>query len=212
MLDFDFIFIGWTLFIIFFFFLSILHESVFVSIFFLIVLFTFFSLFLILCGFEFVGFIYLIVYVGAVAVLFLFMIMLFDKSEYLFFSKRGSNLLNHFNFLVGLMFLLIGSYFIFFFMYLSVFELNITYIMRTLLLNIFSENIVFFTMSGSNTELVGSLIYSVFIFYLLGASLVLLIGMVGAIILTQSVVWGLTRYRHQEIKDQILRNKIVFKK
>lgn len=66
-------------------------------------------------GFEFIGFLYLIVYVGAVAVLFLFMIMLFDKTNYIH-NKTG--FINITEAIVWVFIILCCYFFIFIYFYL----------------------------------------------------------------------------------------------
>ena len=179
--------------------LSVVHESIFYSIFFLIALFFSSSFLFILLGFEFVGFLYLIVYVGAVAVLFLFMVMLFDKSEYLFFVSHTKQSL-----LLKLSYQIFGFYICF--LYFSMLLLLVDYI------PISTENVVettsiFFTF-GSNIQRIGFLLYTYYFLALLGAALVLLVGMVGAIVLTQRFFFVESYNRHQNIKDQILRKRV----
>lgn len=205
---------------ILFFFLSVIHESIFFSIFFLIALFLVSSFLFLLLGFEFVGFLYLIVYVGAIAVLFLFMVMLFDKSEYLFFSndyekielKEERNTL------------LFGSFslaFIFgFFLCISFISLEIlcffNYPFGDLFFQApfskdFSIEEYYLTEMpfnlGTNLQRVGFLLYTFFSLSVIGAGIVLLVGMVGAIILTQTFFFGDRFKKHQEIKDQIVRQR-----
>jgi len=67
-----------------------------------------------------------------------------------------------------------------------------------------------FTLQISNVEGIGSLLYDYFFFGILGASLVLLLGMIGSIFLTQSITTtsNILLYRHQNIKDQLLRRSL----
>lgn len=203
-----------------FFFLSVIHESIFFSIFFLIALFLVSSFIFLILGFEFVGFLYLIVYVGAIAVLFLFMVMLFDKSEYLFFSndyektdlKEERNILLFASFSLSLIF---G-----FFLCISFINLEILYFFNYPFGDLFfeapSKNNFFLEKNyltempfniGTNLQRVGFLLYTFFSLSVLGAGVVLLVGMVGAIILTQTFFFGDRFKKHQEIKDQIVRQR-----
>lgn len=194
------------LFVIFF-FLSVLHESIYISIFFLISLFLLSSFLFLMSGLEFVGFLYLIVYVGAVAVLFLFMVMLFDRTEYIIFNR---DLIDKTTFFTRLMMIFVAAFLVEFsfdyamngqdeptwqqYMYTVRIPYKIDIITTVSLSNSFS-----------NIEAIGIILYDYFFLALLGASLVLLLGMLGAIILTQNVnIFGHS-YRHQEIKDQLIR-------
>jgi NADH-quinone oxidoreductase subunit J len=197
------------LFIVFFIF-SLIHESIFFSIFFLICLFLISSFLFILLGFEFIGFLYLIVYVGAIAVLFLFMVMLFDKSEYLFFSNdvKGfsddkSDLLSMSLGIALVWFVLLYSSFI---SVENVLVSNI-YSNKTFIENFLVLDLPFNT--GSNLQRIGSVLYDYFSLTVIGAGVVLLVGMVGAITLTQTFFFGEKFKRHQEIKDQIVRKKLM---
>lgn len=196
-----------TLFILFFFF-SVLHESIYISIFFLISLFLLSSFLFLMSGLEFVGFLYLIVYVGAVAVLFLFMVMLFDRTEYVIFDRQNvdktvfiSNILMIISFSFTV---LLAFDFVFFNSGNFVLQDKIQGFF-----NIFFENRVSLILSLSDSyssiEAIGILLYDYFFIALLGASLVLLLGMVGAIVLTQNVNLFGQFYKHQEIKEQLIR-------
>lgn len=203
------------LFVIFF-FLSVLHESIYISIFFLISLFLLSSFLFLMSGLEFVGFLYLIVYVGAVAVLFLFMVMLFDRTEYIIFNR---DLVDETTFFSRFLMVFVAAFLVEFgFDYAMNGQDEPTWIhyMQTVRLPEYMRtrsidpNLVFikkisFSDSFSNIEAVGVVLYDYFFIALLGASLVLLLGMLGAIILTQNVnIFGHS-YRHQEIKDQLVR-------
>lgn len=199
-----------------FFLLSILHESIFFSIFFLIAFFLVTSFVFILLGFEFIGFLYLIVYVGAIAVLFLFMVMLFDKSEYLFFSNSAENKL----FREERSILIFGS---------TGFSLILGFFLLILFENLnevsffdfsfFNEGVMkapfvqeasymeSFMNLGTNLQRIGFLLYYYYFYSVIGAAVVLLVGMVGAITLTQTYFRGDSYKKHQEIKDQITRRK-----
>jgi len=192
--------------------LSIIHESIFFSIFFLIALFLVSSFLFILLGFEFIGFLYLIVYVGAIAVLFLFMVMLFDKSEYLFFSKSSKK----FSEKVSLNLTAIGVSLVFVVKFLLILK-NFDSVEEYIFLENFNIDIVDvkydelsdnFLNGGSNLQKIGFILYKFFYIGVFGAALVLLVGMIGAILLTQSFFFGHRQKKHQEIRDQIVRKRI----
>lgn len=196
-----FLFLG--IFLLFFFF-SVLHESIYISIFFLISLFLISSFLFIMSGIEFVGFLYLIVYVGAVAVLFLFMVMLFDRTEYVIF---GRSTVFSFEKLIYSGFLLFLSLAISFFfrVFLGEFDYNDYLVCKgELEISIFEESQIGF----SNIENIGSVLYGYFFIGIIGGSVVLLLGMIGSIFLTQAVMSTLFNYKHQDIKSQLLRRNL----
>jgi NADH-quinone oxidoreductase subunit J len=182
--------------------LSIVHQSIFFSIFFLIALFFCSSFLFILLGFEFIGFLYLIVYVGAVAVLFLFMVMLFDKSEYLFFYSD-----THEGFLFKFFYQALGLVVAFSHFFALTFLLDFTSFSFVEGVDLIESNHIFFAF-GSNLQRIGLLLYTYFFFALLGGAMVLLVGMVGAIVLTQRFFFVESHTKHQNIKDQILRKRV----
>jgi NADH-ubiquinone oxidoreductase chain 6 len=73
----------------------------------LIFLFAMIAIYLILCGFNFIGFSYLIVYIGAVSILFLFILMLINIRS----SELQSNNLN--SIALGLFIVLLINYILF---------------------------------------------------------------------------------------------------
>lgn len=121
----------------------------------------------ILLGAEFVGMIMVIVYVGAVAVLFLFVVMMLDIS----FADLRKGAMQYVP--IGL---IIGS--------ILLFELVAVFTSWTLtedkIANLSSP-----TPDGiSNTEALGRIIYTDYVLAFQGAGLILFVAMVGAIVLT----------------------------
>src|SRR3569623_720844 len=68
----------------------------------------------------------------------------------------------------------------------------------------------FFSLQISNIEAIGAVLYDYYFLAIIGAALVLLLGMVGAILLTQSVnvSSNVLVYKHQDIRKQLLRRNI----
>ncbi len=161
------------------------------SVFFLILDFISISCLFIMIGAEFLGMIMLIVYVGAVAVLFLFVVMMLNvaqqKNEW--FSARKNN--SHIP--IGLLVSLIVF-----------FELIIviggwkykTNIQDSISLNISSEL--------SNTHSLGNVIYTDYILLFQLSGMILLVAMIGAIVLTFKHRSGLKR---QSYIKQISRDR-----
>jgi NADH-quinone oxidoreductase subunit J len=122
------------------------------------------ALFVIL-GAEFLAMILVIVYVGAVAVLFLFVVMMLDVD----FAELKSGAMQYIvpGALLGLLLL---------------FELGV---LVTLNLNIPAGAVPHATPAGlTNTEALGRVLYTQYIYYFQIAGLVLLVAMIGAIVLT----------------------------
>ena len=142
------------------------------SVFFLILDFISISCLFIMIGAEFVGMIMLIVYVGAVAVLFLFVVMMLNvslqKNEW-FVAERGSSHIP-----VGI----IVSIIIFFELIIVVggwkFKPNLN--PDSLDLNFISEK--------TNTHSIGEVLYTDYIHLFQLSGMILLVAMIGAIVLT----------------------------
>ena len=140
------------------------------SVFFLILDFISIGCLFIMVGAEFLGVILLIVYVGAVAVLFLFVVMMLNvaQQKQSWFIGRKSTHIPFGLFISVVIFLellvVIGGW---------KYKENVMS-SSTLLIN---ENI-------SNTHLIGSVMYTDYILYFQLAGIVLLVAMIGAILLT----------------------------
>jgi len=146
------------------------------------------GLFLLL-GAEFLAMILIVVYVGAVAVLFLFVVMMLDVD----FSELREGFLNYLPFggLLGIVFLIelvlvLGTY------YAAPDALHHTAPVAKA-----AEGL-------TNTAMLGRVLYTDHVFYFQVAGLVLLVAMIGAIILTLQHKPGVKR---QDIGQQVARNK-----
>jgi NADH-quinone oxidoreductase subunit J len=144
------------------------------SVFFLVLTFANASALLLLLGVEFIAIIFWIVYVGAIAILFIFVIKLINIKivELLDNSTRYLPI----GFFIG--FILLLELYIYIDSYSSISNLNLQ-------LNNISytfTNIVNFT----NLELLGQILYTEYWINLIIASLILLVAMIGAILLTLS--------------------------
>jgi len=137
---------------------------------------------------EFLAMILIIVYVGAVAVLFLFVVMMLDVN----FTKSKENVLHYMPF--GLF---IGAVF--------VCELIIVLINSKLdLANIKILSNPFAKFSNmTNTQALGSVLYTDYILYFQLSGVILLVAMIGSIVLT---LRDRTGVRRQIIGEQLERN------
>ena len=138
----------------------------------------------ILMGAEFLAMILVVVYVGAVAVLFLFVVMMLDVD----FVELRQGMLNYLPVggTIGLIVLVelalvVGSW--------SIDPASVKTVAKT-------------PTDVTNTEALGRILYTDFIYYFQAAGLVLLVAMVGAIVLTLRHKQGVKR---QNIAEQVAR-------
>lgn len=160
--------------------LVIISKNPIVSVLFLIGLFLSISFYLILTGLNFIGLSYLLVYIGAVSILFLFILMLINVriSELLIDSINSIPLA-----------ILVGSFF-------NYFVNNILpyMVMTNNLLNHFSTkkkltNVTSVSWDGylsetSHITSIGNILYGSYSIWLIITSIILLLAMVGAIVIT----------------------------
>jgi len=161
------------------------------SVFFLILVFISISVLFIMIGAEFLGFIMLIVYVGAVAVLFLFVVMMLNVTETKKkINKKGNFINNKFvGMIVGLIILL---------------ELLVAvagWKYRELFPTSFSEKI---NLDINNTYALGNVLYTDYIHLFQVSGMILLVAMIGAITLTFTKRENIKR---QNYFDQMKRDK-----
>jgi NADH-quinone oxidoreductase subunit J len=143
----------------------------------------------VLMGAEFLAMILIVVYVGAVAVLFLFVVMMLDVD----FAELRQGFLNYlpvggviaFIFLVELV-LVLGSWAIG------------PGVARTITAPIPNIDTL------SNTAALGHVLYTRYVYYFQAAGLVLLVAMIGAIVLT---LRHKPNVRRQNVADQVARTK-----
>ena len=157
------------------------------AVFFLILDFVSVSCLFIMMGAEYLGMLTLIVYVGAVAVLFLFVVMMLNVN----YSDLKSGFLNYLPFggLIGIVLiieigLMIGTW-----KYRDAF-------IKTSEIKINSDL--------SNTEAIGNVLYTEYIHYFQISGLILLVAMIGAILLTYRRKDNLKR---QDITTQVSRER-----
>ncbi len=163
------------------------------SVFFLILDFITISCLFIIIGAEFLGMIMLIVYVGAVAVLFLFVVMMLNVSigiNNLFENPRSYNHLP-IGFIISLVIF---------------FELIIVVGGLKYKPNLISLNSINIDENITNTHLIGNVLYTDYIHLFQLSGMILLVAMIGAIVLTFNKRTGIKR---QNYFDQISREKVT---
>ena len=161
------------------------------SVFFLILVFISISILFIMIGAEFLGMIMLIVYVGAVAVLFLFVVMMLNITEQLTKRPSRKGLINNISVgsIVGVIIFLellvvVGGW-----------KYKGTFVpLSTINLNL----------DMSNTHALGNILYTDYIHLFQISGMILLVAMIGAITLTFSKRENIKR---QSYFDQIQREK-----
>jgi NADH-quinone oxidoreductase subunit J len=141
----------------------------------------------VLMGAEFLGLVLVFVYVGAVAVLFLFVVMMLDVD----FAELRQGFLNYLpiGIVIGIIFLV---------------ELLLVVAVWTIGAQVPGSITAPIPPldSVSNTEALGRVIYTRYIYYFQGAGLILLVAMIGAIVLTLHRRVGV---RRQNAAEQIAR-------
>jgi NADH-quinone oxidoreductase subunit J len=162
------------------------------SVFFLILVFLTSAIFLFLLEVEFISLLFVLVYVGAIAVLFLFVVMMLDikvtraENDFFIYIPMGIFL--------GLIFFL-EVFMTLHENFVPISPLDSQQIYTNWILNL--DTI-------SNIEVLGQLIYTYYFFYFLIAGIILLVAMVGAIVLTLNFK---QKAKHQFVFKQILREK-----
>lgn len=179
----------------------IISKNPIISILFLIGLFANISFYLILVGLSFIGLSYLIVYIGAVSMLFLFILMLIDIR----ISELQSNTNNSIP--LGILITIFFNYILFQILPYSIaISNNYNTIFNDILYNLLpNKNINYFNISGiKTTEIsfvtssvwdsnlsevdpitsIGNIMYTNYNIWLIIASFILLLAMVGAILIT----------------------------
>lgn len=162
------------------------------SVFFLVLVFLTSAFLLFLLEIEFISLLFVLVYVGAIAVLFLFVVMMLDikitkyEKDFLMYVPLGSFL--------GMIFFL---------------EVFLTLQESFISLDINESREIYTNWllsidSLTNIEVLGQLLYTYYFFYFLIAGIILLLAMVGAIVLTLNFT---QKAKHQFVFKQILREK-----
>lgn len=142
---------------------------------------------------EFLAFIILIVYVGAIAILFLFIIMMLNLTSY----YRGLKL-NWYNFFSSINLLLITYFFLIYYLN-NIFTLSITEYQYRNWIDVLDNY--------SNIQLIGQILYTDYFIVFVSFGLVLLIAMIGAIVITSGrTVKGKKQLIYQQLTQDYKKN------
>ena len=171
----------------------IVSRNTVYSVFFLILVFISISILFIMIGAEFLGMIMLIVYVGAVAVLFLFVVMMLNITEQITKRTSRKGLINNISVssVIGVI------------IFLELLVVIGGWKYKDTFVPLFSENINI-NMNISNTHALGNILYTDYIHLFQIAGMILLVAMIGAITLTFSKKDNIKR---QSYFKQIQREK-----
>ena len=161
------------------------------SVFFLILVFISISILFIMIGAEFLGMIMLIVYVGAVAVLFLFVVMMLNVGEKAIMPPIRKGLINNISIgsIVGVI------------IFLELLVVIGGWKYKGTFVSLSSANL---SQNLTNTQALGNILYTEYIHLFQISGMILLIAMIGAITLTYSKRENIKR---QNYLDQIRREK-----
>lgn len=154
--------------------LVIINKNPIISVLFLIGLFLAISIYLIMIGLNFIGISYLLVYIGAVSMLFLFILMLIDIRVSELYMNNNNNLF--LSFVLGILF----------FISISDIKTNIYGLINNIDNNkiiVLSNNWESFMIDNYDIISIGNVLYTNFSLWLMISSLILLLSMVGAIII-----------------------------
>jgi len=141
----------------------------------------------VLVGAEFLAMILIVVYVGAVAVLFLFVVMMLDVD----FTELRHGFLNYLPVggLVGVILLI------------ELFFVIVTWVIAPDVPKVIAAPIV---SDVSNTEALGLVLYTRYVYFFEAAGMILLVAMIGAIVMTLQHKAGVKR---QSIAEQVGRRR-----
>ena len=169
----------------------IVSRNTVYSVFFLILVFVSISILFIMIGAEFLGMIMLIVYVGAVSVLFLFVVMMLNITEQIIKRSSRKGLIN--NISVGS---IVGAI-----IFLELLVVVGGWKYKGTFVPLSATNL---NLDISNTHALGNILYTDYIHLFQISGMILLIAMIGAITLTYSRREGIKR---QSYLKQIQREK-----
>lgn len=174
--------------------LVISSRNSIVSVLFLIIVYLLSAVCFLSLGAEFIALLLVLVYIGAISILFLFMIMMLN----LRIVEVSHRYITHIP--IGIF---LGVFFILEFYCLFIKELNIK---NTILFTELNEFMIFKSSEKSNLNVIGEIFFNDYNFLLWYAGLILLLVMVGTIVLTLDF-----QYR-KEIRKKILYQKNEKKK
>lgn len=162
--------------------LVIITKNPVISVIYLILLFILVGVYLILLNMTFIGLSYLLVYIGAIAILFLFIIMLLDiKSSELININNNSKLL-------GIILTILSINFIYYIIPRSFQTINSLLITKgnnidSTMYNLYNISWESMYNNISHLSIIGNLMYNYYMIWLFITAFILLVSLIGAILL-----------------------------
>jgi NADH-quinone oxidoreductase subunit J len=180
--------------------LVIINDYPINSLFFLILSFLVFSIILFFINLDFLALVFLIIYVGAIAILFLFMLMLvqLDIMYFSLFSLRS--ILEHFLILIIFIEILLFLQDYFYSFQIRDFTLNNSFTLYS-----------FYMYYANVYNVIGQLFYTYFSLFFFLSGLFLFIIMLGTIILIQEESFQSFSLLNDSIRHHLVKNKIFIK-
>ena len=172
----------------------IISKNPIVSVLFLILLFSSVASYLILLDLTFIGLSYIIVYIGAVSILFLFILMLINvrTSELQSYTKNSLNLAIITGLVFNYLFSLLDETSKYGNIYINTYNNIEEFIKNTWLKTLFSDFPLLVTsqtwdknlIENTNISSIGNIMYTTYNLWLIITTYILLLAMVGAIVIT----------------------------
>lgn len=181
----------------------IISKNAITSVLYLICVFLLSALCFLLIGAEFLSVLLVIIYIGAISILFLFVIMMLN----LRIVEVYSSLVNYFP--IGC---ILGILFYIFFLYLINYDYNmlsISYTNNNLLDLNLTNSLIY---SYNNLYLLGDLLYNSYAYLLIYVGLILLLAMMGSMVLTVDSKYHNTQYKKVKnfYNTKEMKNRISF--
>ena len=198
MLDANLLFYMFSIFLVISALMVVVSRHPVFSLLFLVGCFIFSSFLLFLMECEFLAFLFIIIYVGAIAILFLFAIMMLESKSANLYSNKIKYIPVGFIFAIVLLVPLLNE---------ISFEFIDNAYSNTFYLNKY-QNWYDLTDSISDVEVCGQVLYSYFVLQFLIAGLILLLVLVGVVYLTN--IFNTTQMLEQSIFKQLSRNSKFF--
>jgi len=182
-------------------FMVIVSQHAIFSLLFLVASFIFSAFLLFLLECEFIALLFIIIYVGAIAILFLFAVMMLEAK----FSDLSRNVMQY---------LPIGIVFGLGFLSVTIYEVNIKFeenpYSNSFFFNIY-QNWYDLADSATDVEVYGQVLYSYFVLQLLITGLILLMVLVGVVYLTNTYSIDKQTQEQSAFKQLARESKFFFK-
>lgn len=190
-----------SIFLVFSAFMVIVSQHAIFSLLFLVASFIFSAFLLFLLECEFIALLFIIIYVGAIAILFLFAVMMLEAK----FSDLSRNVIKY---------LPIGMFFGLGFLLVTIYEVNLNFEENPYYDSFFFnyyQNWYDLADSATDVEIYGQVLYSYFVLQLLITGLILLMVLVGVVYLTNTYSIDKQTQEQSAFKQLSRESKFFFK-